>query len=64
MPVLTFGTVVIVHRYSFTANPKKTGAPTGHIIPVRSVRLAAGAEFVVVLTGDVMTMPGTQLEYL
>jgi formate--tetrahydrofolate ligase len=51
---------LLLLRYSFSANPKTTGAPTGHTIPVRSVRLAAGAEFVVVLTGDVMTMPGTQ----
>ncbi len=34
------------------------GAPTGHIVPVREVRLSAGAEFIVVITGEIMTMPG------
>ena len=41
------------NQYSFSADAKVTGAPSGHVLPVRSVRLAAGAEFVVVLTGDV-----------
>jgi formate--tetrahydrofolate ligase len=43
---------------SFSADPRLMGAPTGHILPVRDVRLAAGAEFVVVLSGSIMTMPG------
>ncbi|MCZ6554180.1 MAG: formate--tetrahydrofolate ligase [SAR324 cluster bacterium] len=43
---------------SLTADPKRLGAPTGFRVPVRDVRLAAGAGFVVVLTGDVLTMPG------
>ncbi|HEX2216885.1 MAG TPA: formate--tetrahydrofolate ligase [Xanthobacteraceae bacterium] len=45
-------------QYSFTTNPDVKGAPTDHIIPVREVRLAAGAEFVVAICGDIMTMPG------
>jgi formate--tetrahydrofolate ligase len=45
-------------QYSFSTDPAKRGAPTGHIVPVRELRLSAGAEFVVVVTGDVMTMPG------
>ena len=45
-------------QYSFSTDPNKRGAPTGHIVPVRELRLSAGAEFVVVVTGDIMTMPG------
>ncbi|MDD3370648.1 MAG: formate--tetrahydrofolate ligase [Alphaproteobacteria bacterium] len=45
-------------QYSFTTDPAVKGAPEGHIIPVRNVRLSAGAEFVVALCGDIMTMPG------
>ncbi len=45
-------------QYSFAADPTLLGAPTGHILPVREVRLSAGAGFVVVVCGDVMTMPG------
>jgi formate--tetrahydrofolate ligase len=45
-------------QYSFTADPKIMGAPTGHILPVREVRLSAGAGFVVAICGDIMTMPG------
>ncbi len=44
--------------YSFTADPAVLGAPVGHMLPVREVRLAAGAGFVVAVCGDVMTMPG------
>ena len=44
--------------YSFSADPTLRGAPEGHVLPVRDVRLAAGAGFVVALAGDVMTMPG------
>ena len=44
--------------YSFSADEKRLGAPTGHVLPVREVRLAAGAGFVVAVCGDVMTMPG------
>jgi formate--tetrahydrofolate ligase len=45
-------------QFSFTTNPDVKGAPAGHTIPVREVRLSAGAEFVVALCGDIMTMPG------
>ncbi|WP_160120370.1 formate--tetrahydrofolate ligase [Rhodovarius lipocyclicus] len=45
-------------QYSFSADPSLLGAPTGHTLPVRDVRLAAGAGFVVAIAGDVMTMPG------
>ena len=45
-------------QYSFTSDPTVMGAPTGHIIPVREVRLSAGAGFVVAICGDIMTMPG------
>ena len=43
---------------SFSTDPTKRGAPTGHTVNVREVRLAAGAGFVVMVTGDIMTMPG------
>jgi formate--tetrahydrofolate ligase len=45
-------------QYSFSTDPAAVGAPTGHMVNVREVRLAAGAGFVVLVTGDVMTMPG------
>ena len=45
-------------QYSFTTNPDVKGVPLGHTIPIREVRLSAGAEFVVVICGDIMTMPG------
>jgi formate--tetrahydrofolate ligase len=45
-------------QYSFSTDPALRGAPTGHIVNIREVRLAAGAEFVVMVCGDVMTMPG------
>ena len=45
-------------QYSFTTNPDAKGVPLGHTIPIREVRLSAGAEFVVVICGDIMTMPG------
>ena len=45
-------------QYSFSTDPAKRGAPTGHIVPIRELRLSAGAEFVVVVTGEIMTMPG------
>jgi len=45
-------------QYSFSTDAQKRGAPEGHVINVREVRLAAGAEFVVMICGDVMTMPG------
>jgi formate--tetrahydrofolate ligase len=45
-------------QYSFSTDPKLRAAPSGHVINIREVRLAAGAEFVVMVCGDVMTMPG------
>jgi formate--tetrahydrofolate ligase len=45
-------------QYSFSTNPDAKGAPSDFIIPIREVRLSAGAEFVVVICGDIMTMPG------
>ena len=45
-------------QYSFSTDPNLLGAPTGHVVPVREVRLAAGAEFIVVICGAIMTMPG------
>ena len=45
-------------QFSFSTDPKLRGAPEGHVVKVREVRLAAGAEFVIMLCGDVMTMPG------
>jgi formate--tetrahydrofolate ligase len=45
-------------QYSFTTDPNKRGAPTGHTLPIREVRLSAGAGFVVVICGEIMTMPG------
>jgi len=45
-------------QFSFTTNPDAKGAPVDHIIPVREVRLSAGAEFVVAICGEIMTMPG------
>ena len=44
--------------YSFTADPSVLGAPTGHVLPVREIRLSAGAGFVVAICGDILTMPG------
>jgi formate--tetrahydrofolate ligase len=45
-------------QYSFSTDPQLRGAPTGHVVNVREVRLAAGAEFIVMICGDIMTMPG------
>ena len=45
-------------QYSFSTDPKLLGAPSGHMVNVREVRLAAGAEFIVMICGDIMTMPG------
>nr|WP_294525933.1 formate--tetrahydrofolate ligase [uncultured Rhodopila sp.] len=45
-------------QYSFTADPGVLGAPDGHVLPVRDVRLSAGAGFVVAICGDIRTMPG------
>ena len=45
-------------QYSFSTDPNERGAPTGHTIPVREVRLSAGAGFIVAICGAIMTMPG------
>jgi formate--tetrahydrofolate ligase len=45
-------------QYSFSTDAAAKGAPSGHIISIREVRLSAGAEFIVVICGEIMTMPG------
>jgi len=45
-------------QYSFSTDPKLKGAPSGHTLPIREIRLSSGAEFVVVICGSIMTMPG------
>jgi len=45
-------------QYSFSTDPNLKGAPRGHVVPIREVKLSAGAEFLVVVCGDIMTMPG------
>jgi formate--tetrahydrofolate ligase len=45
-------------QYSFSTDPAALGAPSGHTLDIREVRLNAGAEFVVIVCGEVMTMPG------
>ena len=45
-------------QYSFSTSADEKGAPTGHTIPIREVRLSAGAEFIVAICGEIMTMPG------
>ncbi len=49
-------------QYSFSTDPLLRGAPSGHVVNIREVRLAAGAEFIVMICGDVMTMPGLPKE--
>ena len=45
-------------QYSFSTDPNLKGAPTGHVLPIREVKLSSGAEFIVVICGTIMTMPG------
>ncbi len=45
-------------QYSFSTDPNLKGAPSNHVVPIREIRLSAGAEFVVVICGEIMTMPG------
>ena len=45
-------------QYSFSTDPSLKGAPSGHVLPIREVRLSSGAEFIVVVCGAIMTMPG------
>ena len=54
----SFPVCVAKTQYSFSTDPSKRGAPSNHEIPIRVVRLSAGAEFVVMVCGDIMTMPG------
>ena len=49
-------------QYSFSTDPSLRGAPSGHVVNIREVRLAAGAEFIVMICGDIMTMPGLPKE--
>ena len=49
-------------QYSFSTDPSRRGAPTGHVLDIREVRLSAGAGFVVLICGDIMTMPGLPKE--
>ena len=49
-------------QYSFSTDPSLKGAPTGHVVPIREVRLSAGAGFIVIVCGDIMTMPGLPRE--
>ena len=45
-------------QYSFSTDPNLKGAPSNHVVPIRELRLSAGAEFLVVICGEIMTMPG------
>jgi formate--tetrahydrofolate ligase len=45
-------------QYSFTTDPNRKGAPSNHVVSIREVRLSAGAEFIIAICGDIMTMPG------
>ncbi len=54
----SFPVCVAKTQYSFSTDPTKRGAPSNHEIPIREVRLSAGAEFIVMVCGDIMTMPG------
>ena len=54
----TYPVCVAKTQYSFSTDPSLRGAPSGHTISIREVRLSAGAEFIVMVCGDIMTMPG------
>ncbi len=54
----SFPVCVAKTQYSFSTDPTLRGAPSDHVIPIREVRLSAGAEFIVMVCGDIMTMPG------
>jgi formate--tetrahydrofolate ligase len=45
-------------QYSFSTDPNLKGAPSGHVLPIREVKLSSGAEFIVIICGAIMTMPG------
>jgi formate--tetrahydrofolate ligase len=53
-----FPVCVAKTQSSFSTDPTLRGAPSGHVVNVREVRLSAGAEFIVMICGDIMTMPG------
>ena len=53
-----FPTCIAKTQYSFSTDPSLKGAPTGHSLPIREIKLSSGAEFIVVICGAVMTMPG------
>ena len=53
-----FPVCIAISEYSFSRVPYLKGAARGHVLPVREVRLSSGAEFVVVVCGEIMTMPG------
>ena len=55
---MIFSVCIANTQYAFFTDPAALGAPSGHVVNIREVRLAAGAEFVVAVCGDVMTMPG------
>ncbi|MCA8908260.1 MAG: formate--tetrahydrofolate ligase [Rhodospirillaceae bacterium] len=54
----SFPICVAKTQYSFSTDPNLKGAPSNHVVPIREVRLAGGAEFLVVICGEIMTMPG------
>ena len=54
----SFPICVAKTQYSFSTDPNLKGAPNGHVVQIREIRLSAGAEFIVVVTGEIMTMPG------
>jgi formate--tetrahydrofolate ligase len=45
-------------QYSFSTDPNLKGAPSNHVVPIREMKVSAGAEFLVVICGEIMTMPG------
>ncbi len=54
----SFPICVAKTQYSFSTDPNLKGAPNGHVVQIREIRLSAGAEFIVVVAGEIMTMPG------
>ena len=55
---LTTAYYLAKNQYSFSTDPTLKGAPSGHSVPIRELRLSSGAEFIVVICGEIMTMPG------
>jgi Formyltetrahydrofolate synthetase len=56
--LVNFSVCIAKTQYSFSTDPKLKGAPSGHTLFIREVKLSSGAEFVVVVCGSIMTMPG------